>query len=171
MSLIIRLIYVFVVLRLLMKISNKTFLTTILVIISVFIDQISKLIVLENIFFLSQGINIFWGLNFVYVENRGVSFGLLSEFDIPFYLGILSLIISGYIVYLILKTKNKLEIIGLSLILGGALGNGYDRLVNGYVVDFIDIYFKKYHWPAFNFADLFITLGAILFLIEILRNK
>jgi signal peptidase II len=154
-----------------MKISNKTVLTAILVIISVFIDQISKLIILKNIFFLSQGINIFWGLNIVYVENRGVSFGLLSEFNIPFYLGILSLIISGYIVYLILKTKNKLEIIGLSLILGGALGNGYDRLVNGYVVDFIDIYFKKYHWPAFNFADLFITLGAILFFIQILRNK
>ena len=154
-----------------MKISNKTFLTTILVIITVLIDQISKLIILKNIFFLSQGINIFWGLNIVYVENRGVSFGLLSEFNIPFYLGILSFIISGYIIYLILKTKNKLEIIGLSLILGGALGNGYDRLVNGYVIDFIDIYFKKYHWPAFNFADLFITLGAILFLIEILRNK
>ena len=154
-----------------MKISNKTVLTAILVIISVFIDQISKLIILKNIFFLSQGINIFWGLNIVYVENRGVSFGLLSEFNIPFYLGILSLLISGYIVYLILKTKNKLEIIGLSLILGGALGNGYDRLVNGYVVDFIDIYFKKYHWPAFNFADLFITLGAILFFIQILRNK
>lgn len=154
-----------------MKISNKTFLTSILVFITVLIDQISKLIILKNIFFLSQGINIFWGLNVVYVENRGVSFGLLSEFNIPFYLGILSLIISGYIVYLILKTKNKLEIIGLSLILGGALGNGYDRLVNGYVVDFIDIYIKKYHWPAFNFADLFITLGAILFLIEILRNK
>ena len=154
-----------------MKISNKTFLTSILVFITVLIDQISKLIILKNIFFLSQGINIFWGLNVVYVENRGVSFGLLSEFNIPFYLGILSLIISGYIVYLILKTKNKLEIIGLSLILGGALGNGYDRLVNGYVVDFIDIYFKKYHWPAFNFADLFITLGAILFFIQILRNK
>ena len=154
-----------------MKISNKTFLTAMLVIISVFIDQISKLLILKNIFFLSQGIKVFWGLNIVYVENRGVSFGLLSEFNIPFYLGILSLIISGYIVYLILKTKNKLEIIGLSLILGGALGNGYDRLINGYVVDFIDIYFKKYHWPAFNFADLFITLGAILFLIQILRNK
>ena len=154
-----------------MKVSNKTFLTAILVIISVFIDQISKLIILKNIFFLSQGINIFWGLNIVYVENRGVSFGLLSEFNIPFYLGILSFIISGYIIYLILKTKNKLEIMGLSLILGGALGNGYDRLVNGYVIDFIDIYFKKYHWPAFNFADLFITLGAILFLIQILRNK
>tara|TARA_B100001559_G_C16448744_1_gene598147 strand:- start:670 stop:1134 length:465 start_codon:yes stop_codon:yes gene_type:complete len=154
-----------------MKISNKTFLTAMLVIISVFIDQISKLLILKNIFFLSQGIKVFWGLNIVYVENRGVSFGLLSEFNIPFYLGILSLIISGYIVYLILKTKNKLEIIGLSLILGGALGNGYDRLVNGYVVDFIDIYIKKYHWPAFNFADLFITLGAILFLIQILRNK
>ena len=69
------------------------------------IDQVSKLIVLKNIDLLSSGVNVFVGFNLVYVENKGVSFGLLSNFNIPFYLGILSLIISGYIIFLIIKTK------------------------------------------------------------------
>ena len=120
---------------------------------------------------LSFGVNVFVGFNLVYVENKGVSFGLLSNFNIPFYLGILSLIISGYIIFLIIKTKNNSEVISLSLILSGALGNGYDRLINGYVIDFIDIYVNKFHWPAFNFADSFITIGAVIFLTQMLQNK
>ena len=51
----------------------------------------------------------------------------------------------------------------MSLILGGAVGNGIDRIVNNYVIDFIDFYFNDFHWPAFNFADLFITVGGILY--------
>ena len=135
------------------------------------IDQVSKLIVLKNIDLLSSGVNVFVGFNLVYVENKGVSFGLLSNFNIPFYLGILSLIISGYIIFLIIKTKKNSEVISLSLILSGALGNGYDRLINGYVIDFIDIYVNKFHWPAFNFADSFITIGAVIFLTQMLQNK
>ena len=135
------------------------------------IDQVSKLIVLKNIDLLSSGVNVFVGFNLVYVENKGVSFGLLSNFNIPFYLGILSLIISGYIIFLIIKTKNNSEVISLSLILSGALGNGYDRLINGYVIDFIDIYVNKFHWPAFNLADSFITIGAVIFLTQMLQNK
>ena len=144
-----------------------------LIIVSIcfLIDQISKLIVLKNIDLLSSGVNVFVGFNLVYVENKGVSFGLLSNFNIPFYLGILSLIISGYIIFLIIKTKNNSEVISLSLILSGALGNGYDRLINGYVIDFIDIYVNKFHWPAFNLADSFITIGAVIFLTQMLQNK
>ena len=114
---------------------------------------------------------IFNGLNIVYVENKGVSFGMLSEYDIPFFLGIISLSVSIYILFLIIKSDSRLEIVGLSMILGGALGNGFDRLLNGYVVDFIDFYYKNFHWPAFNFADTFITLGAILFFFNIFRFK
>ncbi len=51
----------------------------------------------------------------------------------------------------------------MSLILGGAVGNGIDRITNNYVVDFIDLYFNDFHWPAFNFADSFITIGGILY--------
>ena len=54
--------------------------------------------------------------------------------------------------------KGKSSVI---LILGGAVGNGIDRIANNYVVDFIDFYFNDFHWPAFNFADLFITVGGI----------
>ena len=154
-----------------MKISKYHKHSLIIVSICFLIDQISKLIVLKNIDLLSSGVNVFVGFNLVYVENKGVSFGLLSNFNIPFYLGILSLIISGYIIFLIIKTKNNSEIISLSLILSGALGNGYDRLINGYVIDFIDIYVNKFHWPAFNFADSFITIGAVIFLTQMLQNK
>ncbi len=154
-----------------MKNKKLKLLSFLLVSFSFFIDQIAKFLVLKNIDLFSSGIKVFIGLNLVYVENKGVSFGLFSDYNIPFYLGILSLVISGYIVFLISKTQNKLELIGLSLILGGALGNGYDRLINGYVIDFIDIYISDYHWPAFNFADSSITLGAVIFFIQILKNK
>ena len=154
-----------------MKISKYHKHSLIIVSICFLIDQISKLIVLKNIDLLSSGVNVFVGFNLVYVENKGVSFGLLSNFNIPFYLGILSLIISGYVIFLIIKTKKNSEVISLSLILSGALGNGYDRLINGYVIDFIDIYVNKFHWPAFNFADSFITIGAVIFLTQMLQNK
>ena len=64
-----------------------------------------------------------------------------------------------------------MEIIGLSIILGGALGNGVDRLFQGYVVDFIDLHLNNLHWPAFNFADTFITIGAIVFVLSIILDK
>ena len=164
-------IYAIVAFWQLMKISKYHKHSLIIVSICFLIDQISKLIVLKNIDLLSSGVNVFVGFNLVYVENKGVSFGLLSNFNIPFYLGILSLIISGYIIFLIIKTKNNSEVISLSLILSGALGNGYDRLINGYVIDFIDIYVNKFHWPAFNLADSFITIGAVIFLTQMLQNK
>ena len=78
-------------------------------------------------------------LNIVYVENKGISFGMLSEYNIPFWLGILSFAISLYVIFLIVKSESKLELTGLSLILGGAIGNGIDRLFSGYVIDFIDL--------------------------------
>ena len=88
---------------------------------------------------------------------------MLSKYNIPFYLGILSIIISFYIIFLIIKSERKLEIFGLSLILGGALGNGLDRLVKGYVIDFIDFYIGKAHWPAFNLQILVSLLARFYF--------
>jgi signal peptidase II len=106
-------------------------------------------------------IKIFSWLNLVYVENKGISFGMLSQFNISFFLGILSFLISFYIIYLLKCSVSIREKISLSLILGGAIGNGIDRVKNSYVIDFIDISVKGYHWPAFNFADSFITVGGI----------
>ena len=114
---------------------------------------------------------IFKGLNFVYVENQGISFGIFSNLNISFFLGIISFLISTYILYLIYNSNEKLEIFSLSLILGGAVGNGYERLTQEFVVDFIDIYYANFHWPAFNLADAFITIGAIFFLLSIIKTR
>ena len=142
-----------------------------IVIFTLFLDQVSKRIVVENIEILANSFEISKFLNLVYVENRGVSFGMFSKHDKSFYFGILSMLVSAYIIYLLVQSKNLIESLGLSLILGGAIGNGVDRLYHGFVVDFIDLHFKNLHWPAFNFADSFITVGAVVFVISITLDK
>ncbi len=142
-----------------------------IVLFSILVDQLSKYFVENNLDIFIDGLVILDGVNLVYVQNKGISFGILSKFNITFFLGLLSLLISCYIFFLIFKSDNRLEFAGLSLILGGALGNGVDRLKNGYVIDFIDVYYNNLHWPAFNFADSFITIGAILFFYCIFVKK
>ena len=142
-----------------------------IVFFSLFLDQVSKRIVVENIAILTNSFEISKFFNLVYVENRGVSFGMFSEHDKSFYFGILSMLVSAYIIYLLVKSNDSIESLGLSLILGGAIGNGVDRLYYGYVVDFIDLHLNNLHWPAFNFADTFITLGALVFVFSIILNK
>ena len=142
-----------------------------IVIFTLLLDQVSKRIVVENIEIFANNLEISKYFNLVYVENKGVSFGMFSEHDKSFYFGILSMLVSVYIIYLLAKSKDLIESLGLSLILGGAIGNGVDRLYYGYVVDFIDLHLNNLHWPAFNFADTFITFGAIVFVFSIIANK
>ena len=142
-----------------------------IVIFILLLDQVSKRIVVENIEIFANNLEISKYFNLVYVENRGVSFGMFSEHDKSFYFGILSMLVSAYIIYLLVKSNDLIESLGLSLILGGAIGNGVDRLYYGYVVDFIDLHLNNLHWPAFNFADTFITLGALVFVFSIILNK
>lgn len=149
---------------------NKKYIFCI-VIFTLLLDQVSKRIVVENIDIFTNGLEISKYFNLVYVENRGVSFGMFSEHDKSFYFGILSMLVSAYIIYLLAKSNEQIESLGLSLILGGAIGNGVDRLYYGYVVDFIDLHLSNLHWPAFNFADTFITIGAIIFVFSIFLDK
>ena len=74
----------------------------------------------------------------------------------------MALIACGVILYLLRQTQDRLLAVALVLVLGGAVGNLVDRLIYGYVVDFIDVYYQNWHWPAFNIADSAITVGAIL---------
>ena len=134
---------------------------------TLFLDLTSKHIVQQEYLILVNGINIFSGFSLVYVENKGISFGLLSNFDISPVLGVISFIISFYIIYLVIQSNKILEVIGLSLVLGGAIGNGYDRVSQGYVIDFLDFYIGKSHWPAFNLADTFISVGAVIFFLSL----
>jgi signal peptidase II len=70
-----------------------------------------------------------------------------------------------------LSANDKLLAVALMLVLGGALGNLLDRLIHGYVIDFIDVYYGAWHWPAFNVADSAITVGAVLLVVDALRPK
>ena len=151
--------------------TKKLIFSILLSVLIISLDLVTKFYAKENINLLIPGMEIFKGLNFVYVENKGISFGIFSNLNISFFLGIISFLISTYILYLIYNSNEKLEIFSLSLILGGAVGNGYERLTQEFVVDFIDIYYANFNWPAFNLADAFITIGAIFFLSSIIKTR
>ena len=151
--------------------TKKLIFSILLSFLIISLDLITKFYAKENINLLIPGMEIVKGLNFVYVENKGISFGIFSNLNISFFLGIISFLISVYILYLIYYSNEKLEVFSLSLILGGAVGNGYERLTQEFVVDFIDIYYVNFHWPAFNLADAFITIGAIFFLYSIIKTR
>lgn len=110
-------------------------------------------------------INGFFSIN--YVRNSGGAFGFLSNSTevIRYTLFLfVPIICVGLILFMLRDTKRKMEVIALSSILGGAAGNYIDRIRFGYVIDFIDWYVGKWHWPTFNIADSFIVIGvAILF--------
>jgi len=108
--------------------------------------------------------------NLVHVTNNGAAFSLLANVDSPwrhyFFLGIGGLAMVGLtIAYLKLRKVNRYYSLALALIAGGAAGNLIDRLRFGAVIDFLDLYVGRYHWPAFNVADSAICIGAVLFLI------
>ena len=112
--------------------------------------------------------------NLVLTFNPGAAFSFLSDesgWQRWFFSGI-SICASILIVYLLQKhTSEKLFCISLSFVLGGALGNLWDRLTLGYVVDFLDFHYSGYHWPAFNVADSAIFIGALLLIIESFKHK
>ena len=111
-----------------------------------------------------------------HVENRGAAFGLFAESPSEWKIAVLvlfSLVALVVVSALLWKNSHAMTTtgVGLALILGGALGNLWDRLVSGQVVDFLDFYLGNYHWPAFNLADSAIVIGALLLVTEILFSK
>ena len=128
-------------------------------------DQLFKIIVM-NTLKPDKSVDILGGLiNFQYLENRGMAFGMLQNFRWIFIAFTLA-IIAGTIVYMIkVKPKNKLLLTSLSLIIGGAVGNLIDRIFLGYVVDFIQLSFFS---PVCNFAGYCVTIGTVLLLIYII---
>ena len=108
---------------------------------------------------------IFSFLNFYLVWNTGVGFGLMSM-EANMYYHILTIfisIINVFLIYYLFKTKNS-QAYFISLIIGGSLGNLFDRIYYYAVPDFIDFHFENYHWFIFNVADIFITIGVIGFI-------
>ena len=143
-----------------------------LVLILFIIDQYSKYFI-RFTFDLFQSKSIFYLLDFVYVPNYGVAFNILNNesFNLGFVFSLLVFFICLYLVWLIFVNQekpNNTQLISLSLILAGGLGNLFDRVFLGYVVDFIAITFNPY---VFNFADIYITIGIMLYLINYLLVK
>ena len=112
--------------------------------------------------------------NLVLVFNRGAAFSLLADapgWQRELFAGI-ALAASGLIIALLLRNAGqRLFCAGLALILGGALGNLWDRIALGHVVDFLDFHALGYHWPAFNLADSAITVGAALLILDGFRTR
>jgi signal peptidase II len=136
--------------------------------IVVVLDYVTKLAVLGR-FAPGESLPLAPFFNLVLVFNKGAAFSLLAAapgWQTLFFAGIAA-IASVVIGVLIVKNPGKtLFCAGLSLILGGALGNLYDRLVYGQVVDFLDFHAAGWHWPAFNVADSAITVGAGILIVE-----
>ena len=135
------------------------------------IDRISKILILKNS--LSEiYINSF--LNFSLVWNSGIGFGILQLEANIFYL-LISIIITAInliLIYWMLTSSNYLESIFISIILGGALSNLFDRYYYSSVPDFIDLHYESFHWFTFNIADIFITIGIIgLIIIDLFKIK
>ena len=147
-----------------MKIQTKKFfLYFLLIIIIFFIDRISKLYVI-NLANTTSSIDIQINnfLNIILIWNKGIGFGLFS-FDnnkVYNFITFLILTINLLIIYLIIKS-DKIRSLFYVIILGGSLGNLFDRFYYTAVPDFIDLNYKGFHWFIFNIADIFISLGII----------
>lgn len=132
-----------------------------------FLDQLTKSIVVKKISLYSS-VHILPKLDFTLMYNTGSAFSFLSNagsWHLWFFL-VFSMLMSLVILVWIMRTPltQSKQLLSLSLILGGALGNLIDRVHYGHVIDFIDVYYNHYHWPAFNVADSAISVGAVLFL-------
>ena len=138
------------------------------------LDQLSKAWIYKN-FEVFQSLEVFYFLNFTFVKNYGFAFSFLNDesLNLNALIGVLIFFICVYLAYLIFlkahkETLLKNQLISFSLILAGGLGNLLDRLMYGYVIDFIDITFNPY---VFNLADSYVTIGLIMYVIFSLKSK
>ncbi len=131
----------------------------------IFLDYITKLWAIENLFIEYKSIQLTSFLSMTPVWNSGISFGFLQDTgEIGRYgLTIFAFLVSVWLVFSSFKLP-RYSSVGFILIASGAIGNAVDRIIYGKVVDFIDFYIEDLHWPAFNLADTIIFVGAGIFL-------
>ena len=144
-----------------------SFKTLFLTLFLVVIDQISKYLVTAQLN-LAESLEILPFLNFTLILNTGIAFSMFDDGGISgrWILVSLTSIAVSYVTYILIKEKNlhTLEILPLVLILSGGLGNLIDRVLFGYVIDFIHVFYGIYSFYVFNLADSFITLGVVIYL-------
>ncbi len=137
------------------------------------LDQLTKLVVINRLTPYVDVIAVTGFFNLVHVHNTGAAFSLFADqpgWQRGFFVGV-ALLASGIILYLLRKTAGRRVFsAALALILGGAIGNVFDRISYGHVIDFLDVYVGAWHWPAFNVADAAITLGASMLIFDGMRK-
>lgn len=151
------------------KFLNKYWIVTLIVLIGFVIDRITKVIAINNLKPIGHKEVIRGFFSFTYTQNTGGGWGMFSGHMWLFY--ITTIIAIGVFIYFMKETNMKekpLFSIGLALMFAGCLGNFYDRIFQGYVVDFLDIYIFGYDFPIFNFADMCLTCGAGVIIIYLL---
>ena len=144
-----------------------------LISLSIFLLDILTKNYIQNKIMYGEQVEITSFLRFVHFQNPGAAFSFLSDQGgwQRYFLIVISLLAVIYIPWLINQyKKNMLIVIGLLLILGGAIGNLFDRISYGYVIDFIYFHIAEFYWPAFNVADSAISIGVLLFLYGSFRS-
>jgi signal peptidase II len=138
------------------------------------LDQFTKQLV-ESVFSLYESVAVMPFINLTLVYNRGAAFSFLSDqggwqrwFFVVLAIAVTIVLISWM---RRLSRHERLVAIALSLIIGGAVGNLIDRIIYGHVIDFVDLYYGQYHWPAFNVADSAIVLGVALMLFDLIFGE
>jgi signal peptidase II len=137
----------------------------------IILDQVTKYLATTQLTF-QIPVPVMPSFNWFLTHNTGAAFSLLQDaggWQRWFFVA-LAIVVSGFIVYWLrrLGPAEKLNSAALALILGGALGNLIDRVYLGYVIDFIQLYYDRFYWPAFNVADSAITVGVILLIVDML---
>ena len=138
------------------------------------LDQVTKSVAVQWLT-LNQAYPVFPGFNLTLVHNPGAAFSFLRDaggWQRYFFIVLTTVISVVLLVWLARLPPGRALLAGaLALVLGGAAGNLWDRLQYGYVVDFIQVYYDKWHWPVFNIADSAITLGAALLILDALKGS
>lgn len=142
--------------------------------VSLVVDQATK-VYIDRVMDLHQSIPVIRDLfSITYVRNKGAAFGFLANtsYRLPFFIFIS--VVAVFVIlfsYRKLRGDQRLAQFSLALILSGAIGNLIDRVRLGEVIDFLDVYWKTYHWPAFNVADSAICVGVFLLAVDMLREE
>jgi signal peptidase II len=146
-----------------------------LVVALIALDQWTKALVAARLR-VHESVEVVAGwVDLTHLRNRGGAFGFLSDAELPaqpLWFGLVGLAATAAIVWYSLRTPREERLVqtALALVLGGAIGNLIDRARLGYVVDFVDVYWGRHHWPAFNVADSAITIGVSLLVLDMLRR-
>jgi signal peptidase II len=140
------------------------------------LDQLTKALIVKNIPFYGSVKVIPGFLDLTHIHNKGAILGILNSSEhawTPVVLLLLNAAALTLVLYYFSKTseEERAARFGLTLIVGGALGNVVDRIVRGYVVDFVEMYAGRFHWPTYNLADSCISIGAVILILSVILRR